>query len=145
VIRASFADVKPSENSEGAGNAGRSTRRSLACKNKKHTRSSPRSHRGSPAFPAQWFTAYIALSPVIGLSCHCHRRDTSRQLDAGVEASGPHDFAVREKLRIVERAFASIASRPAFVTIASRPSWWDETARLVGVIWGKREAIFFWR
>jgi hypothetical protein len=82
---------------------------------------------------------------VIGLSCHCHRRDASRQLDAGVEASGPHDFAVREKLRIVERAFASIASRPAFVTIASRPSWWDETAGLVEVIWGKREAIFFWR
>jgi hypothetical protein len=91
------------------------------------------------------FTAYIVLSPVIGLYCHCHRRDTSRQLDAGVEASGPHDFAVREKLRIVERAFASTASRPAFVTIASRPSWWDETARLVGVIWAKREAIFFWR
>jgi len=23
-----------------------------------------------PAFPAQWFTAYNALSPVTGLSCH---------------------------------------------------------------------------
>jgi hypothetical protein len=23
-----------------------------------------------PAFPAQWFTAYVVLSPVIGLSCH---------------------------------------------------------------------------
>ncbi|MEH2567307.1 hypothetical protein V1289_006934 [Bradyrhizobium sp. AZCC 2289] len=50
------------------------------------------------------FTAYSALSPVIGLSCHRRRRDTAldpfgsmrnRQLDASVEASGPHDFAVR--------------------------------------------------
>jgi len=45
------------------------------------------------------------------------------ELDASVEASGPHDFAVREKLRIVERAFASTASRPASVTIASAPLW----------------------
>ena len=29
-----------------------------------------------------------------GLDCHRHRRDVARQLDAGVEASGPHDFAV---------------------------------------------------
>jgi hypothetical protein len=41
------------------------------------------------------FTAYSALSPVIGLSCHRRRRATSRQLGASVEASGPHDFAVR--------------------------------------------------
>jgi hypothetical protein len=53
----------------------------------------------------QWFTAYIALSPVIGLSCHRHLRINAcprpvgptchRKLDAGVEASGPHDFTVR--------------------------------------------------
>jgi hypothetical protein len=37
------------------------------------------------------------LSPVIGLSCHRHQRDAKhhRRLDASVEASGPHDFAVR--------------------------------------------------
>jgi hypothetical protein len=27
---------------------------------------------GNPAFPAQWFTAYSALAPVTGLSCHRH-------------------------------------------------------------------------
>jgi hypothetical protein len=53
----------------------------------------------------QWFTAYFALSPAIGLSCHRRLADigtsarsgsrTSARLDAGVEASGPHDFAVR--------------------------------------------------
>jgi hypothetical protein len=40
-------------------------------------------------------TAYFALSPVIGLVCHRRLADTSATLDAGVEASGPHDFAVR--------------------------------------------------
>src|SRR3954447_8345181 len=34
-----------------------------------------RSHRNHPAFPAQWFTAYNALSPATGLSCHCHPQE----------------------------------------------------------------------
>jgi hypothetical protein len=41
-------------------------------------------------------TVSSALSPVIGLVCHRRLADTSTRLDAGVEASGPHDFAVRE-------------------------------------------------
>jgi len=45
-----------------------------------------------------------------------------RRLDAGVEASGPHDFAVRIKRCSTATLSASTASRPAFVTIASRPS-----------------------
>jgi hypothetical protein len=48
-----------------------------------------------PAFPAQWFTAYFALSPVIGLFCHRRSASHPAKLDASVEASGPHDFAVR--------------------------------------------------
>ena len=52
------------------------------------------------------------------------------KLDASVEASGPHDFAVRVQHRSsAVLTIASIASRPASVTIASAP-WWDETARL---------------
>jgi hypothetical protein len=46
----------------------------------------------------------------------------SRQLDAGVEASGPHDFAVRTPALSSAAPLASTASRPASVTIASRPS-----------------------
>ncbi len=44
-------------------------------------------------------TVSFVLSPVIGLSCHRRRRDAKhhRQLDACVEASGPHDFAVRNQ------------------------------------------------
>jgi hypothetical protein len=48
--------------------------------------------------------------------------NVSRQLDAGVEASGPHDFAVRCMRRSSPTLPASTASRPAFVTIAKRPS-----------------------
>ena len=86
--------------------------------------------------------------PAIGLVCHrrlriwpCLRRSGRqclRRLDAGVEASGPHDFAVRasvvrqraviahgkpalRSLRAPDAA-ASTASRPASVTIAIRPS-----------------------
>jgi hypothetical protein len=71
-------------------------------------------------------TVSFALSPVIGLSCHRHQRSCLRQLDAGVEASGPHDFAVRKSAPSSEAQPASIASRPAFVTIAIRPSvGWD--------------------
>jgi len=49
-------------------------------------------------------TVSFALSSVIGLSCHRRLRGVSgplgltspfRKLDASVEASGPHDFAVR--------------------------------------------------
>src|SRR3954447_7307307 len=119
-------------------------RRSLACKNKKHTSVVTTVTPDSSGIPrAMVLTVSFVISSVIGLCCHRRQQNEFRQLDASIEASGPHDFAVREKLRIVERAFASTASRPAFVTIASRPSWWDETARLIGLIWGNRETIFF--
>src|SRR5229473_301284 len=51
----------------------------------------------SPGLPcAMVLTVSFALSPVIGLSCHRRLRSCLRKLDAGVEASGPHDFTVRE-------------------------------------------------
>src|SRR6202011_2172074 len=53
------------------------------------------------------FTAYGALSPVNGLSCHRHRAENSTRLDAGIGASEPHAFAVR-----VGRARQSQLSRP---------------------------------
>jgi hypothetical protein len=64
---------------EGAGNTGRSMRPIAACAMvvAKRTRVS-RSHRIHPAFPAQWFTAYFALSPATGLSCHRRPRCLAR-------------------------------------------------------------------
>jgi hypothetical protein len=55
-------------------------------------------------------TVSFVISPAIGLSCHRHLADTSAKLDAGVEASGPHDFTVRVSA-FVKSAVASIASR----------------------------------
>jgi hypothetical protein len=113
---------------------------------------SQRSHRKSPGIPARnGFTAYFVLSPAIGLSCHRRLADistsarsgsrTSARLDAGVEASGPHDFAVRcsaVRLRaqgiahgLIKPALRSPCARalprpshpaPTFVTMAKRPS-----------------------
>ena len=50
-----------------------------------------------PAFPhAMVLTVSFVLSPVIGLFCHRRLAQSSaRDLNASVEASGPHDFAVR--------------------------------------------------
>jgi hypothetical protein len=72
--------------------------RSLAC-SVKNTRVSHHGHtRKSPGIPrAMVLTVSFVLSPAIGLVCHRHQRSCLRRLDAGVEASGPHDFAVREK------------------------------------------------
>src|SRR4051812_45399154 len=76
-----------------------------------------------PAFPhAVVLTVSFVISPVIGLCCH--RRFACAKLDASVEASGPHDFAVRVQHRSsAVLTIASIASRPASVTIASAPRW----------------------
>jgi hypothetical protein len=53
-----------------------------------------------PASPhAMVLTVSSALSPVIGLFCHRRLQRLNRKLDASVEASGPHDFAVRDRLR----------------------------------------------
>src|SRR5580700_10956666 len=72
------------------------------------TQASHHGHAGSPGIPrAMVLTAYFALSPVTGLSCHRRLADTgvsgplgptspSATLDASVGASGPHDFAVRK-------------------------------------------------
>src|SRR6202163_2943794 len=95
-------------------------------------------------------TAYFVLSPVIGLFLSPSLADMAclhpvgptclRKLDAGVEASGPHDFAVRSNIsrqHAIDRSQATarpaITSRaqrcrvhripcPTSVTIAKRPS-----------------------
>jgi hypothetical protein len=87
-------------------------------------------------------TAYFVLSPVIGLYCHRRCRNCFRQLDAGVEASGPHDFAVRKPSAFVKAPLASTTSYPASVTIAIRPSVGQDDANLA-LIWGGRERKYF--
>jgi hypothetical protein len=147
VVHEPFAQGKQ----RAQGMPGAQCTRSLACE-KKHTSVVTTVTPESPGIPyAMVLTAYFVLSPVIELYCHRHPADmalsapgradfASAGLDAGVEASGPHDFAVRTcvvRQRAVDcsrtfrsalpshrapNAAASTASHPASVTIAIRPS-----------------------
>jgi hypothetical protein len=87
------------------------------------TRVSHHGHTGNARHsPRDGFTTYFVLSPVIGLFCHRHQQRCSYQLDASVETSGPHDFAVR-----ITRQSSKAHPRPSHpvptsVTIAKRPS-----------------------
>jgi hypothetical protein len=128
----------------------------------------------SPGIPARnGFTAYVGLSPVTGLFCHRHPRKCSlsapgwadlpsRELDASVGASGPHDFAVREK-RLSSAcclSLTSLSTRPAIpsrakrcrvhripcptsVTIAIRPSCGTGWREFVEMICPTGEAKYF--
>jgi hypothetical protein len=74
--------------------------RSLACKMKKAHEHRHHGHTGFTRHSLRnGFTAYFVLSPVTGLSCHRRCAENSRELDASVGASGPHDFAVRNTRR----------------------------------------------
>ena len=100
-----------------------------------------------PAFPhAMVLTVSFVLSPVIGLCCHRRLADTSAKLDASVEASGPHDFAVRKVSALVfSAARVHRIPCPTFVTIAKRPCRVGRDANDIEVIWVKREREYFCR
>jgi hypothetical protein len=68
----------------------------------------------------------------------------SAKLDASVGASGPHDFAVRFKLRSsTRRQSVHRIPHPTFVTIAKRPSCEGRTRELVEVICPTGQAKYF--
>jgi hypothetical protein len=81
-------------------------------------------------------TVSFALSPVIGLSCHRHPRDAKhhREFDASVEASGPHDFAVR--VSAVRYRHLRVHRIPSRVRDDREPPlMWDGTEKNKPVIW----------
>ena len=105
---------------------------------------SQRGRRDHPTFPTQWFTAYFALSPEIGLSCLRRLRRLRRKLDASVEASGPHDFAVR--LSAARQEHIRVHRIPSRVRDDREPPlMWDGTAIIFDVIWVEREQEYFCR
>jgi hypothetical protein len=112
-----FEKQRPSKKSEGAGNAGRQMR-TRSFRVKENTRVVTTGSPDDPGTPcANGFNGCFVLSPVIGLSCHRHRRNAQhcRQLDFSVEKSGPHDFAVRfpaHSSRALQASIASRAQRP---------------------------------
>src|SRR5437868_12851535 len=97
--------------------------RSLACKSKKAHEVVTTGSPEQPGIPrAMVLTASFVISPVIGLFCHRRYRNYFRQLDASVEVSGPHDFAVR--ISTFRQACYRVhrIPCPTSVTIAKRPS-----------------------
>ena len=100
--------------------------RSLACENWKAHELVTTVTPDSPGIPrAMVLTVSFVISSVIGLYCHRHRWNCFRQLDASVEASGPHDFAVRLSAVRQQHLGVHRIPRPTSVTIAKRPSVWD--------------------
>jgi|SRR5579883_565376 len=93
-------------------------------KQKVHEHYSPQVAPISPAFPARLvLTGSFVLSPGIGLSCPRRPRIITRRLGASVEASGPHDFTVRNIVVRLSTSVASTASHAQrLVTIAKRLS-----------------------
>jgi hypothetical protein len=78
----------------------------------------------------EWFTAYFALSPVTGLSCH--RRPRAALAAANLApASGRQDHTTSPSASVpfVKGTSASTASRPAFRDERERPSCRVETGR----------------
>jgi hypothetical protein len=146
--RARVVHIPSPRNQRAQGKPGARCTRSLAwCV--KSTRVSHHRFTGTPGLPcAMVLTAYFALSPVTGLVCHRRPQETckklaSRELDASVGASGPHDFAVRSQAPSSMRRPRPSHPRPTFVTIAKRPSVWAGMARDMWVIWVRRERKYF--
>src|SRR5215212_9634886 len=85
----------PRKDQRAQGMPGARRARSLACKIKKHTSIVTTVTPDSPGIPyAMVLTVSFVISPVIGLLSPSSRV-LDAKLDAGIEASGPHDFAVR--------------------------------------------------
>jgi len=88
-------------------------------------------------------TVSFALSSVIGFLVTVIGENFFHQLDAGVEASGPHDFAVREKHHSSLVPPRPSHPCPTFVTIAKRPSVLGRDGEDEEVIWVKSEPEYF--
>src|SRR3954447_2245426 len=78
---------------------------------------------GVPGIPARdGFNGFLRDLPGDRLCCHRRLARLSAKLDASVEASGPHDFAVRVQHRSsAVLTITSIASRPASRDDRERP------------------------
>ena len=158
---------------EGAGNAGCALHPQSRVQKVKSTRGGHHRFTGATRHsPRNGFNGFLRdlpgdrafLSPSsceYGWSAPGRADFASAKLDAGVEASGPHDFAVRNSIarlracnrsRVGPRPATTIARRrcrvhripcPTFVTIAKRPSVWDGMAGVLKMLLPLREAEYF--
>jgi hypothetical protein len=143
AFRASFAWKSRPHHTEGAVLPPEGSREcrtlgasAAACAVVESTRVSHHGHAGNVRHsPRNGFNGFLRALPGdrACLPPSPPRSSASRELDASVGASGPHDFAVRKPSAFVNALLASTASCPASVTISSRPS--------VGQDGGDKQAI----
>jgi hypothetical protein len=113
--------------------------RGRACSGSKHARCHHEFTGNIRLSPRNGFTTYFVLSPVTGLFCHRRLVNTFTKLDASVEVSGPHDFAVRVSAIRQKRIRVHRIPHPAStsVTTAKRRSgeagWRGFTNVLIGL------------
>jgi hypothetical protein len=95
-----------------------------------------------PAFPAQWFTAYSALSPVSGLFSHRRRRIISANL---IPASGDQDHTPLPSASarfVVARQNVHRIPHPTFVTIGRSAPLEGAGCGEIRIFFGKTEDKF---
>jgi hypothetical protein len=113
-------ELCPSKNQRAQGMPGARGARGLVCK-VESTRVSHHGHAGNTRHsPRDGFTVSFALSPVIGLVCHRHRRFLANLTPASRRQD--HTTSPSAVALFVTSATASTASRLTSVTIAKRPS-----------------------
>ena len=99
---------------EGAGNAGCTDAPAALRAKSESTQASHHRSPVDPAFPARWFYGFLRALPgdrAFLSPSQAAMRQHCRPLDASVEASGPHDFAVRFECASSCASTASTASR----------------------------------
>src|ERR1700730_14170159 len=118
---------------EGAGNAGRPMRPIAACAmnvvertrvsqvTPANTRHSPRNGLRLTSCSSRRSGFFVTVTP---------KKLASQGLNASVEASEPHDFAVRLRCSRLWHPRRPPHPAPTSVTIAKRPSVWDGTAAI---------------
>jgi hypothetical protein len=103
---------RPSKKQRAQGKPGARCTRSLACEIGKHTSVVTTGPPERPGLPcAMVLTAYFALSPVIGLVCHRHRRKFTSANLTPASRRQDHTILPSARRRVRLRATASIASR----------------------------------
>jgi hypothetical protein len=133
AFRASSGLLVPPSPSEGAGNAGRPMRPIAACATivvertrvsqvtPGNTQHSPRNGLRLTSCSSRRSGFFVTVIP---------EKLASQELDASVEASEPHDFAVRLRCSRQQHCRRPPHPAPTSVTTAKRPSVWDGTAAI---------------
>src|ERR1700738_3226296 len=121
-VRVMHPTVAPSEDREGAGNAGCTPHPPPRVQTKKTHAGQHRYAEITPALPAQWLYGLLrALPGVSGVLVTVAAQNRFAQLDPSIEGTGPHGLTVRVAPHVFD---ATRPSQPAprIVTIAKRPS-----------------------